>query len=263
MIELQQIKAGYAGWPAEISEEEMHNELKETKFVIQPFRAPQGLGLSISCACGCEHGATYHLVRKTIYDAGNGHGQWHVYVSIKPMVEMVTKTVKVWVLAKVDSPPMEDYAVLAERMRGMVPGAMTLTANPCDCKPFKRVIWDMIQHLNDKHHPKHSPSLDMWSRERIADWLETLDADLVLDPGRTRPRPEPTRPLDKYSYFNIGKKYGEEITAQQMHALHEAMQKSVSAIEEAFQQLNLTTQQIQVAMMSLPPVVMAEQKEDS
>jgi hypothetical protein len=34
----------------------------------------------------------------------------------------------------------------------------------------------MIIHLNDTHHP--STAIDGWSRERIADWLETLDVDL-------------------------------------------------------------------------------------
>jgi hypothetical protein len=35
----------------------------------------------------------------------------------------------------------------------------------------------MIIHLNDSHHPAHETA-DVWSRERIADWLETLDVDL-------------------------------------------------------------------------------------
>lgn len=33
----------------------------------------------------------------------------------------------------------------------------------------KVTIWDMVQHLNDRHK---------WTREAIADWLETLDVDL-------------------------------------------------------------------------------------
>lgn len=32
-------------------------------------------------------------------------------------------------------------------------------------------LWQMVQHLNDRH---------MWSREKIADWMETLDIDLTL-----------------------------------------------------------------------------------
>ena len=32
-------------------------------------------------------------------------------------------------------------------------------------------VWSMIQHLNDDHK---------WSRERIADWLDTLDVDLTF-----------------------------------------------------------------------------------
>jgi hypothetical protein len=38
-------------------------------------------------------------------------------------------------------------------------------------------VWYAIQHLNDGHNPNDGAS-EPWSRERIADWLETLDADL-------------------------------------------------------------------------------------
>ena len=34
--------------------------------------------------------------------------------------------------------------------------------------PAQRLV-DLVIHLNDSHH---------WSREQIADWLDTLDADL-------------------------------------------------------------------------------------
>ena len=46
---------------------------------------------------------------------------------------------------------------------------------PCSCgskvPEYKDTIHDIIIHLNDKHK---------WSREKIADWLDSLDVDLTL-----------------------------------------------------------------------------------
>jgi hypothetical protein len=36
---------------------------------------------------------------------------------------------------------------------------------------YDRLVWDLIQHLNDFHK---------WTREEIADWLESTDLDLTL-----------------------------------------------------------------------------------
>lgn len=37
--------------------------------------------------------------------------------------------------------------------------------------PLSSLLLDMILHLNDDHH---------WTREEIADWLDTLDVDLTI-----------------------------------------------------------------------------------
>ena len=60
---------------------------------------------------------------------------------------------------------------------------------PCSCRKTKKdfvSIWNLIQHLNDDHHPKKKINglrrKDIWTRERIADWLDEVDADLAFDP---------------------------------------------------------------------------------
>lgn len=56
-----------------------------------------------------------------------------------------------------------------------LPGVMEQTKYPCNCKfDEEECLWEIIQHLNDDHH---------WTRNRIADWLETLDIDLEFKGG--------------------------------------------------------------------------------
>jgi hypothetical protein len=59
-------------------------------------------------------------------------------------------------------------------LRQAFPGVTEAARHPCDCPPFHSEIWSAIQHLNDVHH---------WTREAIADWLDTLDVDLTLAPA--------------------------------------------------------------------------------
>jgi hypothetical protein len=63
--------------------------------------------------------------------------------------------------------------VLASRMRDEAfPETMeTVLDCPAACVASGYTLWSLIQHLNDSHK---------WSRERIADWLETLDVDLAF-----------------------------------------------------------------------------------
>lgn len=50
--------------------------------------------------------------------------------------------------------------------RGTCPADCSLAVNPPDA-----MLYTLIIHLNDVHR---------WSRERIADWMDTLDADLEV-----------------------------------------------------------------------------------
>lgn len=81
------------------------------------------------------------------------------------------------------------YASLAEELSQHIPDIDKRVTPPCSCKTWKgkpASIWSVIQHLNDEHHPKKRFNgrlrKDRWSRERIADWLDEVDADLTFDP---------------------------------------------------------------------------------
>jgi len=56
----------------------------------------------------------------------------------------------------------------AEPLVSAIPGLAEVVTCPCGCN-VKKAIWSMVIHLNDAAR---------WSREQIADWLDTLDADL-------------------------------------------------------------------------------------
>jgi len=76
-------------------------------------------------------------------------------------------------------PPSEHYRNPGEELAEVIPEIMSFTAycpsrGPNDemCSPSGYLnLYRMIQHLNDEHQ---------WTREKIADWLETLDVDLTF-----------------------------------------------------------------------------------
>lgn len=80
-----------------------------------------------------------------------------------------------------------DYSGLAEKLAEHIPDIRKSVKGPCKCKAYQNgQIWYLIQHLNDVHHPEKRvngrPHKDIWTRERIADWLDEVDADLAFDP---------------------------------------------------------------------------------
>lgn len=226
MISLNDLLHGK--WPSDMTVEDMESLHKDQMFDTKPFRPPLGmghLGIHIVCSCGCGHGAKYHLTRRKKYEI---HGDpWGVEIRINPTLNVEITYVDVWVLAWVQSP--ESYSTLADRMRGMIPGATDVVENPCDCFDFQRTVWDMIQHLNDEHHPAKSVREDKWSRERIADWLETLDADLTLDPERKQEPVQPKSmkgPTISHGFFD--------------EHLQQAMQNGVASVQASLQQIGLS-----------------------
>ncbi len=63
----------------------------------------------------------------------------------------------------------------AWHLRQKIPGMLAsvshpATENSCISK-HHRTVWEMVMHLNDHHH---------WTREAIADWIDTLDVDLTV-----------------------------------------------------------------------------------
>lgn len=86
-------------------------------------------------------------------------------------------------------PAARSYASLSEELAQYIPDIHKRVRMPCSCgktKVTRAQIWDVIQHLNDDHHPKKKINglrrKDIWTRERIADWLDEVDADLAFDP---------------------------------------------------------------------------------
>lgn len=62
--------------------------------------------------------------------------------------------------------------------------------------PHEEAILDIIPHLND---------VLSWSREKIADWLETLDVDLTFPSEIAEPVKEPERLRVKYDFDGVWK----------------------------------------------------------
>jgi hypothetical protein len=85
-------------------------------------------------------------------------------------------------------PPPVDYSILAARLKQHIPGLRQRVPFPCNCGPGFSIVWQVIQHLNDFHHPTNPEVTDAWDRERIAQWTESLPIDLTFDPNAPRSR---------------------------------------------------------------------------
>lgn len=59
-------------------------------------------------------------------------------------------------------------------LKKIIPNIGTNVETPCLCGVAAMDICHVVMHLNDQHE---------WSREKIADWLDTLDVDLSLAPS--------------------------------------------------------------------------------
>lgn len=79
------------------------------------------------------------------------------------------------------APPSASGAAVVRQLSEVVPAlenhTVTCPAPGFNCPPgVPSTLAGMIIHLNDRHQ---------WSRERIADWLDTLPIDLTLQPAST------------------------------------------------------------------------------
>lgn len=87
----------------------------------------------------------------------------------------------------------DDNVHLAGKLIQLVPGLGQKVRQPCTHGGMVSVQ-TAIMHLNDLHMPRSKgqvahantdPNSPWWTRERIADWLDTLDVDLkVQQPGK-------------------------------------------------------------------------------
>jgi len=67
--------------------------------------------------------------------------------------------------------PVSDYSRSGDILAGLIPSILQVARYPCSCDlyGYERGVNQIIVHLNDGCK---------WTREAIADWLETLDLDL-------------------------------------------------------------------------------------
>lgn len=106
------------------------------------------------------------------------------YVGPVPTPPFSSQMIAYW---GAETAQQDDYAALSRKLAEHIPDIRKVVESPCACKGYTGgQIWNVIQHLNDDHHPeKRVRGLrvkDRWTRERIADWLDEVDADLVFDP---------------------------------------------------------------------------------
>lgn len=81
---------------------------------------------------------------------------------------------------------VQSYGDSGYLLKKKFPGLNELANTPCKCGRGSDTIHDIIIHLNDapghgRYNKKHAEWEEFpWSREQIADWLETLDVKLEL-----------------------------------------------------------------------------------
>lgn len=80
-----------------------------------------------------------------------------------------------WALASGATVPAmsgDSYSRSGDVLAGVLPGLSTrVTCPACTSVALRPTVRDAVIHLNDSHR---------WTREAIADWLDTLDADLAF-----------------------------------------------------------------------------------
>jgi hypothetical protein len=77
---------------------------------------------------------------------------------------------------------LRDNIDRAKDLGKVVPGLQEWVKYPCDCtSPVAGSVWETIIHLNDSHNAGRVAACGRglaWTREEIADWMDTLDIDL-------------------------------------------------------------------------------------
>jgi hypothetical protein len=71
----------------------------------------------------------------------------------------------------------ESYATLVDQLISVMPALKTKVACPACPRREPVSVSRTVVHLNDDH---------LWSREAIADWLDSLDVDLSFPRPRER-----------------------------------------------------------------------------
>lgn len=115
---------------------------------------------------------------------------------------------KAYLHGMVGKKPKSNHAMVTQLV-AHIPGINESAKCP-ECSSVSP-IFHMIQHINDVHR---------WKREEIADWLETLDADLTVQAEAVAPKPAAWAGIvpDKLAFDEIVKE-NEEFESQMLKAL--------------------------------------------
>jgi len=147
------------------------------------------------------------------------------------------------------SPPRERaYADLSSELARHIPDIRKNVPLPCSCGTRKKAapmqIWLVIQHLNDDHHPDHKVNgrrrKDIWTRERIADWLDEVDADLTFDPDL---------PAKRAAAREAARKHRREQTMQLINQTNAALLSTTSDLQKEFGAIGQGAMQAQKGMV--------------
>lgn len=184
-------------WPEQIPDKEMRG-WKESPF-CQVHALSNKVNLTVRVVMEGEW-ADYELRATASFPMSEDAWIWsdesHPDVEVVPTIEqrwvMINKGVayeQPLVPAKLGGVShLSDNSSMARELFHLIPGATTSVPHPCTCHEVpNNMLWQLVQHLNDTHHPNRVSDLvdgDPWTRERIADWLDTLDLDLSVDTAK-------------------------------------------------------------------------------
>lgn len=135
---------------------------------------------------------------------------------------------------------------------------------PCTCpiSEGRYKVEDCIMHLNDCHHPNSPSSLDgwePWSRERIADWVDSLPFDFTVQPAPTRGSREEFDALSEYMKVDSPSAAMVNAMNQALPAFGEATAAMLTKIQETVDEALI---QKMVDQMKVPISFIVNKEED-
>ena len=139
------------------------------------------------------------------------------------------------------------HRTLALRLAKYIPDINKKVTPPCGCLKFRKPleIWYVIQHLNDGHHPRNGKR-DVWTRERIADWLDEQDADLVFDPDLPAKRRAEFLPRTPQQAQEAAEQFSAGLISAQAYL--EELKASIDDIDESAKQAQTGMVKLSVAI---------------
>lgn len=211
-------------WPGQVRDEEMRSWKSSPYCQASPL--PNKSALTVRVVMKGDW-ADYELRSVALFPVSDDAWLWSDATNgkeeIKPNIEqrwvLINKGV-VFDAPLIPAKPQDLTAnsSMARDLFHLVPDAATTVPHPCTCGEVpSNMLWQLVQHLNDTHHPDRGMGVagDAWSRERIADWLDTLDLDLSVDAAKA-----------------------EEVKARREAAIKTRLISSVEAIEASMESIH-------------------------